>query len=337
MKRIFKAYMLRKRRQLHLWRAFRARRALRPVSDRTGDINRSDILVFSTLRNERPRLPWFLDYYRKQGVAHFLIVDNDSDDGSRDYLADQPDVSLWTTKASYKKAGFGMNWLNWLLRKYGTGHWCLTVDPDEFFVYPFCDTRPLEALTDWLDSHDQPSFPAMLLDMYPKGPLSAQPYEEGTDPFAIARWFDSGNYSIRKNADQHNLWIQGGPRARLFFTDRPRAAPALNKTPLVRWQRRFVYTSSTHMALPRMLNRGFESGGGERVSGVLLHAKFLSLLSDKVGEELDRRQHYADSREYLAYAEGIEAEPDLWTPESTEYLNWRQLEILGLISKGDWA
>ena len=63
----------------------------------------------------------------------------------------------------------------------------LVVDPDEFFVYPFCDTRPLRALTDWLDASSIKSFSAMLLDMYPKGPIDAQPYSEGQDPFEIAQ------------------------------------------------------------------------------------------------------------------------------------------------------
>lgn len=332
-----KAYLLRKRRQLYLWRAFRARRQLSPVRLRVSAISKRDILVFASLRNERIRLPYFLEYYRKLGVAHFLIVDNASGDGTAEYLAEQADVSLWSTSASYKAAGFGINWMNWLLRKYGSGHWCLTVDPDEFFVYPFCDTRPLSALTDWLESHEQCAFPAMLLDMYPKGPVSAQPYREGTNPFTIARWFDSGNYSIRTNAGLQNLWIQGGPRARMFFTERPKAAPALNKTPLILWNKKYAYVSSTHMALPRMLNRSYSVDGGERASGVLLHAKFISVLTDKVEEELARRQHYAESREYEAYARGITNEPDMWTPSSTEYLNWRQLEILGLISKGEWA
>ncbi len=131
------------------------------------------------------------------------------------------DVSLWTTKASYKKSRFGVDWLNWLARRYGTGHWCLTVDVDEFIVYPFCDTRPLRALTDWLDSSHLRAFPAMILDMYPKGPMDAQPYRAGQDPFEIAEYFDSGNYSIHRNWFLQNLWIQGGPRMRMFFADSP--------------------------------------------------------------------------------------------------------------------
>lgn len=334
---LWSSYRLRVERRRLLWRAFRSRHGLTPITDRTDSIKPSDILVFTTLRNERARLPFFLSYYRQKGITQFLMVDNASSDGSRDFLADQPDVSLWTTRASYKAARFGMDWLGWLLIRYGHGHWCLTVDPDEFLIYPFCDTRPLSALTDWLDAHETPSFPAMLLDMYPKGPFDARPYAEGEDPFQTARWFDSGNYMISRNGRYGNLWIQGGPRARMFFPDNPRAAPALNKIPLVRWDRRYAYVSSTHMLLPKRLNRVFETEGGERASGLLLHTKFLSTLSDKVKEELARKQHYADSREYIAYARHGGTQPDLWCAASQEYLNWRQLEILGLMSKGDWA
>jgi hypothetical protein len=307
------------------------------VANRSAAIQASDLLLFTTLRNEKVRLPFFLQYYREQGINHFLIVDNDSNDGSREYLAAQPDVSIWTTKASYRNSRFGVDWLNHLARKYGCGRWCLTVDVDEFIVYPFCDSRPLRALTDWLDSSNLRSFSAMLLDMYPKGPMGAQPYREGQNPFEIAQWFDSGNYSIHRNWEMENLWIQGGPRMRMFFADKPDSAPALNKIPLVKWDRSIVYAASTHMVLPRGLNRVYDEWGGEKASGCLLHAKFLDTFAAKAAEEMQRGQHYANSQEYRAYQANIDAQPDLWCKFSEKYINWRQLEILGLMSKGNWA
>jgi hypothetical protein len=328
---------MRLRRKRAKIRAFRKHFALRPVADRTGQIEPGDVLLFSTLRDECVRLPYFLQYYRDMGIAHFLIVDNDSSDGGTDYLARQPDVSLWRTKASYKGARFGVDWLNWLQGRYGHDHWTLVVDPDEFLVYPFCDTRPIRALTDWLDTSAVKSFGAMLLDMYPKGRIDAVPYRAGQDPLEIAAWFDPGNYMIEKNRRYGNLWIQGGPRARVFFADNPEKAPALNKTPLVRWDRRYAYDSSTHMLLPRGLNLTYDEWGGEKASGILLHAKFLDTFTAKAEEELVRRQHYAGSVEYRAYAEHVRENPELWCKWSEKYINWRQLEILGLMSKGNWA
>jgi len=330
-------YRLRFRRQYLLARAFRRGRQLRPVADRTASLPAQPILLFSTIRNERIRLPYFLTYYRRLGIDHFLIVDNGSEDGTREYLAEQPDVSVWTTSAGYNQSRYGMDWMMSLLRRHGHRRWCLTVDVDEFFVYPFCETRPLRALTDWLDSGETASFAAMMLDMYPKGPMHEQPYREGQNPFEIAQYFDSGNYVISRNPLYRNLWIQGGPRARLFFTDRPKRAPAMNKTPLVKWDRSYAYVSSTHMLLPRRLNLVYDDQGGEKPSGVLLHAKFLDTFAARAAEELARGEHYAESAEYRAYREGITRERDLWCNWSEKYVNWRQLEVLGLMSKGNWA
>lgn len=79
------------------------------------------------------------------------------------------------------------------------------------------------------------------------------------------------------------------------------------------------------------------SGGGEKASGILLHAKFLNTFAAKAEEELVRGQHYSGSVEYKAYAENIRDNSDLWCKWSEKYINWRQLEILGLMSKGNWA
>ena len=300
-------------------------------------IARDGVIAFVTIRNEKPRLPYFLAYYRKLGVSHFLFVDNGSTDGGREYLAAEPDVSLWRTDASYRKSRFGADWLNWLKLRYGHGIWTLTVDPDEFLIYPFSDSRPVTALCDWLDQSGIRSFGTMLLDMYPKGRIDGQTYEPGQDPFEIASWFDAGNYMVSRNEKYGNLWIQGGPRARVYFRDAPYKAPSLNKIPLVKWDRRYAYVSSTHMLLPRGLNQVFDMAGGEKISGILLHAKFLDSLAQKAAEEVNRRQHFARGREYDAYHLKSEDPNGLWCEWSERYINWRQLEQLGLMSKGNWA
>lgn len=335
--RLWDRYRLRLRRKRLRFRAFRKRRELASVENRTAALGRDAILLVAVLRNERIRLPYFLRYYRELGISHFLMVDNASDDGSREYLAAQPDVSLWTTRASYRRSRYGADWINWLLMRHGRGRWILAVDVDEFFIYPFCDTRPVRALTDWLDACGARSFPALVVDMYPKGPIDAEPYHEDHDPFEIANHFDSGNYMIARNGFYGNLWIQGGPRTRTMFADHPREAPSLNKIPLVKWHWSCCFVSSTHMLLPRRLNLVYDEWGGERASGCLLHAKFLSTLKAKVEEELERREHFAESREYIAYAATLNEDGDLWCKWSEKYINWRQLEILGLMSKGSWA
>lgn len=335
--KLLQSYRLRLRRKRWEIRSRRKGRELSVVSDKTNQLSDGGVILVATLRNEYLRLPYFLEYYRKLGIAHFMFIDNDSSDQTAHFLCDQPDVSLWHTSADYKAARFGMDWVTALQNKYCVGRWTLVLDADEFFVYPYCDTRSIDALTAWLDDSGVRSFGAMLLDMYPKGPVCDAVCAVGQNPLEVVPWFDSGNYSYEPNKLMGNLWIQGGVRARHFFRDNPAAAPALNKIPLVKWQRGYVYDSSTHMLLPRGLNFVYDQAGGEKTSGVLLHTKFLHTLEHKFTEEAARNQHYAGGREYEAYRKEWENEPELWNRWSEKYINWRQLEILGLLSKGNWA
>ena len=334
---LLSSYRLRIERKKLRLRAFRKRRQLDSIANRTHQIKPDDVLLVLTVWNERVRLPYFLRYYRNIGIDHFLIIDNNSDDGTSEYLSSIDDVSVWKADGSYRGARYGMDWVNWLLRKFAHGHWVLTVDADEFFVYPFSDTRPIQALTNWLDDGGSRSLSTMLNDMYPKGEIEAQKYNEGQDPLEITSWFDTGNYCFSKNPKYGNIWAQGGPRARAFFAYDPKKAPSLNKIPLVKWNRAYAYVSSTHMLLPRGLNQAYDSALGERISGCLLHTKFLSMFPEKAAAELERKQHFDGSFEYLAYEQGLKKNSNLWSEASERYINWRQLEILGLLSKGNWA
>jgi hypothetical protein len=330
------SYSLRWERRLRVARGRWKRRELTAVADRTGRIRPAELLLFSTIRDEAARLPFFLDHYRRIGIGHFLIVDNGSTDGGAALLADQPDVSLWRTEASYRAARHGVDWLNGLLCRHGHGHWTLTVDADELLVFPHCDTRPLDALTDWLQAGGVRSMGAMLLDLYPRGPTEAAAVPPGADPVAALGWFDPGNYVMSRNPRYRNLWIQGGPRMRAFFADDPRRAPALNKIPLVHWNRRYAYVTSTHCLLPRGLNLVYAEDGGERACGVLLHTKLAQGFAERAVAEAGRGEHFDAAREYRRYARADDAQV-LWTPRSERYSGWRQLEALGLMSTGGWA
>jgi hypothetical protein len=331
------ALKLRSRRQRLLWRAWRKRGELASVADRTAQIAADDVLCFLCVRNEAARLPHFLRHHRALGVRHFLAVDNASTDATPDLLRDQPDVSLWRTGASYKASRFGMDWLTWLMIRHGSGHWCLTLDADELLIYPYWQTRPLAALAEWLENQGRDSFGALTVDMYPAGPVSQGDVGPEDDPIRHLGWFDAGNYQVQVQPRMRNLWIQGGARARAFFSDQPRRAPTLNKTPLVRWHWRYAYVNSTHALLPPRLNRVYATDGGELTSGVLLHTKFLPGITERAAEERLRGEHFGNAAQYAAYYDHLTGNPLLHTQASTRYTGWRQMEALGLMSRGGWV
>lgn len=322
----WRAWRMRWKRRRFLARALIKSRQLTKVKTRLENIAPDAILAFMCIRNEMVRLPHFLDYHRKLGVDHFLIVDNASDDDSQDFLQAQPDVSLWTTTASYRSARFGVDWLNHLLARYGSGHWCLTLDADELLFYQNCETCDLRELIHQLGTAEQDTFNTLMLDLYPKGPLGTQRYQPGEDPLKILEWFDANNYRTKVQPLMGNRWVQGGPRARVFFADRHWKAPTLNKIPLVKWHWRYVYMNSTHSLLPPRLNAVSDSP-----KGVLLHTKFLPTIIDRSREEKERGEHFGTADQYAHYYDDIIAGPDLWYEGSQRFEGWEKLRDLKLL------
>ncbi|MEM6277610.1 MAG: glycosyltransferase family 2 protein [Pseudomonadota bacterium] len=329
------AYKLRWRRRRYLARAWRRNHELAAANVRLDSRSTGQILCFSTVRNEAARLPYFLEHHRNLGVDHFLMVDNASDDGTSAYLSEQSDVSVWRTGASYKASRFGVDWLNRLQHLFAPGNWALTLDADELLIYPDSETRDLKALTRWLDSRGEDSFGAMMLDMYPDGPLGHSPYVPGTPITDTLTHFDAWGYTWEWQPKFQNISIRGGPRKRVFFAEAPDHAPHLHKVPLIKWKRGMAYASSTHLALPRRLNNPLDVRKN-LPTGVLLHSKFLPEVVAKSAEEKTRAEHFTHPERYGDYYDRLTKGPDLMGPPSTRYEGPAQLEALGLMQRGRW-
>ena len=303
-------------------------------SVKTDAIKRAWSLLVCCARNEMPRIPAFLAHYRQLGVGHFLVLDNQSTDSLSAYLAEQPDCSVWLADGSYKASNFGMDWCNHLLSLHGVGKWCVTVDPDEFLVYPHYEYRGLRSLTRHMEAIQQDSMFSVLVDAYGAGRLSQTDMTPETNPFELCPYFDRFNLTQRFNETNRNFWVQGGVRMRRFFGDTPDRAPALNKVPLVRWRKGLRYVSSMHHLNDPALNCTV-LGRPEAVSGVLFHYKYVNLLQQKAAEEIQRGEHYAGSLEYKAYLDAGDAV--LFDPNvSVRYEGSRQLQRLGFMQSGSW-
>jgi hypothetical protein len=335
MKRIYPSAILKRiflypRLRLVDWKAGRQ---LTCRQDNLKNISRSSIILVTCLRNEFSRIQYFYYYYKKMGVDHFIIIDNGSSDELLEWAKTHTDISIFYTEESYKKSRFGMLWCNDVLRRYGSGHWCVTVDPDEFLVYPNMETRDLKALTQHLDDVDRSCMHTIMLDAYSNKSLNETTLGAGDNPFEICPFFDRDGY-IQALGWGGGTWIRGGPRLRTQFSDTPLEAPALNKIPLIKWKSYYHYNMSMHDARPFYLNEAHASGRVS-ITGALFHFKMVSSLTRKAREELERREHYAGSREYIRYAKS-EGQSLYAEGISIRYVNSDQLVELGLMSSATW-
>ena len=105
---------------------------IRQITD--NNLKNSNLIVVCVVKNELGRIVRWLDYYRKMGVKAFAIFDDNSDDGTREYLLKQPDVEVFVGTHDYTTID-KIVWVNMIIAIYGYNKWYLIVDSDELFTY----------------------------------------------------------------------------------------------------------------------------------------------------------------------------------------------------------
>jgi len=140
----------------------------------------SDALtVFGIVHNEMFFLPAFLNHYRRLGAQQFLILDDHSDDGSRDYLIEQPDCVVLHSKYRFgdtlpalantpwnKTTRAGVVFKTIIPQKYLGGKYAVYADADEFLILP-PEISSLGNLVRFMSTEGITSLLASLIDFYP--------------------------------------------------------------------------------------------------------------------------------------------------------------------------
>ena len=123
---------------------------------------------------------------------------------------------MFGTESSFRAARGGTVWLNALLKRFGIGRWCVTVDVDELLYYPGIETAGLARLTSYLDQKGSEAMSCLLLDLYPDGPIRDSAYGIGDDLVSAAPFFDAGPYERLSHTECPPVLIYGGVRERVF-------------------------------------------------------------------------------------------------------------------------
>ena len=79
----------------------------------------------------------------------------------------QPDAGPPLDDESYQEANAGRRWTDELLDRFGAESWCLTLDIDEFLLFPFCRAIDLPTFCRYLEAQRYDGLFAVMLDFYP--------------------------------------------------------------------------------------------------------------------------------------------------------------------------
>lgn len=292
---------------------------------------RDEMRGFACVKDEILRLPYFLDYHRALGVERFFIIDNRSQDGTRDFLLKQPDVHCFDCGEGFFAGNVDPpRWSNALLNVFGEGHWCLTLDPDELLVYPHCESIKLRGLCSYLNETGADTLVTNFVDMYRDGPILAARYKSGQSFVEAFPYFDpTPGWTETVHGRVPPTMAFGGVRERAFWRDaiKRERPPCLTKVPLVRWRRGMRYL---------IVNHTISEGVPADVSGALLHFKFMPDFAKRMKSTIAENAGVAEKglQERAAYVATLSQNPklSLRTAKSARYRDSRQLVELGLMT-----
>ena len=261
--------------------------------ERLNRLRSASIVVVAVVRNEMVLLRHFLDHYRALGVEAFLMADNLSCDGSREYLLKQEDVTLYSVDSEYRDSHYGVDWQQAMLGNHCLGKWVVLVDIDEFLTYPGVQEKSLIDVTSELDGQGYDAARAMLVDMYPESPLSECEFKDGR-PFELATYHDNppvlqvcGSGKFTNSTDQFTSSL----RHRLMPHSQVSLFMAV-KVPLIRYSPLLRLSEGIHFV-------GNLSISSEDLT--LAHFKYHADFANKVETEIQRAQHFDGAVEYKQY------------------------------------
>lgn len=215
-------------------------------------------VVVVAVRNDIPHLMVLLEHYRGLGINNFAIIDNDSDDGTLEYLLSQKDVSVYSAKTQFKDY-YKNGWKNQVIARMGLNHWYIYIDADELLVYPDMEKVSLKEYMERLDKRNIKKLNGFVLDMYPKYDLM-DTEKEVFDLKQEYCWYDK--YDARYTKYKGN-YVWGGMRKRVFGTN------SLLAIKRIVYYEKGRFICSSHYVFPY-----YESDAG-KVNVAYLHYKFL--------------------------------------------------------------
>lgn len=169
--------------------------------DRT---DQAEYLCVALAHNEQNLLDPFFSHYRKVGNITFLFVDDRSTDGTGDYLANQPDVTVMVPKEGSTYAEHKREWRGQVLDLVGEGRWILAPDIDEHLFWHGSLNRSFPKMIETLESEGADALFAIMLDMYADKPLAEHVFRSGSLVSSFP-FFDD------PRKDPTNTWMERAP------------------------------------------------------------------------------------------------------------------------------
>lgn len=324
-----------------------------------GELRDARATAFAIVKNETYYIRSFLDHHRKIGVDQFIILDDQSSDGTREFLVAQADTLVlespfkfgeWLTvpgPGAERRERAGVLFKSLIPQRYLAGRYALYLDADEYLVLP-AGVASVPELFDILGRNGVRSVMANLIDFFPASVAEMDvPRDLPTTEamLGVHGWFDAVPLLGWRPGDTEPRRLNENASARLFAKHRIKTVPesmmaaprwlnrwlpyqypktSVDKTPVVRWDPGVEYLNSHRANVPPT----------PRALLGLAHLKFTYDLTRRIAYALESKAYVRGSRKYLWYGELLESmragDPSFLGPKSRRYAAPADLAAAGL-------
>ena len=284
------------------------------------EIFTEDIIMISVVKDELYRTRKFLNHYRNIGVHKFVIIDNQSTDGTKEYLGEQHDVFLISALDKYT-TNRREAWLNRVLSYFGYNRWYMVADIDELIVYRGVEEHDISDVVKFALDNNLSRIRGMMIDMYPE---EYSAIDDTEDIYSLYTFFDSDTYTYEK-ACEFEI-VRGGFRNRCMGSN-----ALLTKYPLFFFEEGDIEGKS-HFLFPYKKNWG-------DCYLAIKHYKFLPSDIEKYRMIAENGNYYNGSVQYKQYIKKLDDTDNpirLIYDGTVKYEDSTSLDHIRLLKKIEW-
>jgi glycosyltransferase involved in cell wall biosynthesis len=262
-----------------------------------------DVLLLSVIKDGREFLREFIEHHQRLGVKHIVLLDNGSTDDSIDIAAEYKNVTVLQTLLPF--GTYARIFRLYLKMRFGHDCWCLSIDMDELFDFPYSERISLDTFVRYLNEQ---SFNAVLVNMLEPvadAPLNSSSGAGGTLIRERYRYYDQScivkhDVCSALNREPLHEFRSGGIRASYFgWTD-----GHLAKYPLVKFGPDFGCRESLN-------HRVSDRARLADLSCVLFHYQFTETLHQRARDAANNRNYGNASRKYRHFLQILDRKPEV--------------------------
>jgi len=279
-----------------------------------------ELVVISVIKNAELYIKQFIEHYFSLGVKHIFLLDNNSKDNTILIAKRYKNITIFKSKLPYRFFEYGLS--VYLVKKFCKNRWCLFVDIDEIFDYPYSNILNLSSFLEYLNKKSYNAVILQMLDMFSDKEFSNFNKEENNIKKTY-KYYDINNikktnldlyYNNLKNNYLNRKLINNISNNKIKFYSEGIRNTIFNCYP---WLTKHTLFKLNNKIKPFLRKHLINNADIADLSCVLYHYRFLNNFKEMVSNYIKNKEYSNNLSEIMKYHEILKIYPNLCLKQKT--------------------